>query len=333
MKTAKKLLSFLLIFALVMNMGMPFPTFAEGEEDATPTPVVEGTPAPTPEAEGTPAPTPVVEGTPTPTPAVEGTPTPTPAVEGTPTPTPVVEGTPTPTPVVEGTPTPTPAVEGTPTPTPNMGEGVVDVPLAGTEGAQQPLADAPMEGEGTAESPYIILTAAHLDAVREDLAAHYILGANIVFTDADYAEGGAFYNDGAFFTPIGTSSAPFTGSFDGTGYSIENLKVNAASYAGLFGYVSGGTLSNITLASGSIAAPGDYAGGIAAYVKSGTVTGCVNGAAVSGKISVGGIIGTASDSTVNDCTNSGSVNGECVVGGIAGDLFGTAESLLKNSIN
>ncbi len=308
MSIAKKLLSFLLTFALVMNMGMPFSAFAEGEEGATPTPVVDATPTPTPAAEVTP----------------------TPAADGTPTPTPTADGTPMPTPAADGTPTPTPAADATPAPTPNMGEGVVDVPLTGTEG-EQPLADAPMVGEGTAESPYIILTAAHLDAVRDDLAAHYKLGANIVFTDADYAEGGAFYNGGAFFMPIGSESAPFAGSFDGIGYAIENLKVNAASYAGLFGYVNGGTLSNITLASGSITATGDYVGGIAAYVKTGTVTGCVNGAEVSGKNEVGGIAGFDSGSTFADCTNSGSVEGEETVGGILG--IGSGETKLKDCTN
>jgi len=232
--------------------------------------------------------------------------------------------------VVDVTPTPTPEADVTPTPTPVLEEGVIDVPLSGTEGEEQPLTDAPMAGEGTTESPYIILTTAHLNAVRDDLAAHYVLGADIIFTDTDYEEGGAFYNDGTFFTPIGSESAPFTGSLDGTGYSIENLKVNAESYAGLFGYVSGGTLSNITVASGSITATGSYAGGIAAYVKDGTVSGCVNGAKVSGKSNIGGVAGYVSGGTFEDCENSGAVSGMEYVGGIAG---GATDTIVSNCTN
>lgn len=45
---------------------------------------------------------------------------------------------------------------------------------------------------------------------------------------------------GVEWTPIGTTEHPFSGVFDGQGYTISNLKVNSTSgYAGLFGYIKG----------------------------------------------------------------------------------------------
>ncbi|MEA5004414.1 MAG: GLUG motif-containing protein [Christensenella sp.] len=72
--------------------------------------------------------------------------------------------------------------------------------------------------------------------------------------------------------PIGNSSTPFSGTFDGNGQTISNLEIAFdLNYAGLFGYNSG-TLKNITLANSSIS--GDqYVGGMIGY-NAGTVQGC-----------------------------------------------------------
>lgn len=46
------------------------------------------------------------------------------------------------------------------------------------------------------------------------------------------------------WTPIGTDAAPFTGSYDGNGFTISNLKINAPTedYQGLFGELSSGAV-------------------------------------------------------------------------------------------
>ncbi|MGN1194481.1 MAG: ABC transporter permease, partial [Acutalibacteraceae bacterium] len=47
------------------------------------------------------------------------------------------------------------------------------------------------------------------------------------------------------FTPIGTQNNPFTGTFDGNGHIISNLKIDTAKdNAGLFGYVSSNAKAN-----------------------------------------------------------------------------------------
>ena len=70
-------------------------------------------------------------------------------------------------------------------------------------------------GTGTEADPYLIETKEHLNNVRNDLEAYYKLVADIVFTEADFAANGDFYNDASGFVPIGTKDATLCGSFDG----------------------------------------------------------------------------------------------------------------------
>ena len=76
------------------------------------------------------------------------------------------------------------------------------------------------------------------------------------------------WNSGAGFAPIGTSSIPFSGSFDGQGYAIRNLYINRgdAEYVGLFGYVSGelATISNVALDNATITGR-NYTGALMGY--------------------------------------------------------------------
>ncbi|MCD8237872.1 MAG: hypothetical protein LUC92_00830, partial [Clostridiales bacterium] len=49
------------------------------------------------------------------------------------------------------------------------------------------------------------------------------------------------------WTPIGSESAPFSGTFDGGSYTVSGMSITtAADYAGLFGYVTG-TVKNMTV--------------------------------------------------------------------------------------
>ena len=51
------------------------------------------------------------------------------------------------------------------------------------------------------------------------------------------------------FSPIGTPTTPFQGTFNGNGHTIKNLHVNADQYKyiGLFGIVNGATITNFTI--------------------------------------------------------------------------------------
>lgn len=133
--------------------------------------------------------------------------------------------------------------------------------------------------------------------------------------------------DGTEWTPIGTKTNPFTGTFDGNGKTITGLTCTNASkyYVGLVGYASKATIQNITVKESSLNGY-QYIGAVCGFIKDGTITGCTNsGSAVSGGYCLGGIAGYAGNTnkeetrTVQRCFNSGAVTGQYgKFGGIVG---------------
>ena len=187
-----------------------------------------------------------------------------------------------------------------------------------------------------------ISTKAQLNAVRNNLSGKYYLTNDIIFTEADFKSGGAFYNGGEGWEPIGASeSAAFTGIFDGNGFAIQRLRINSAYtddgefFAGLFGY-NKGKICDLGLIDGEISGSAviiyyfSYCvGGIVGY-NSGVIENCYNTGLVSPDISyayIGGIAGYNVNGTIKDCYNMGyisSYESDTYIGGIAGaSRFGT----------
>jgi len=101
-------------------------------------------------------------------------------------------------------------------------------------------------GNGTIDNPFQISSLEQLQKIAEDdnLDKHYIQVADI---DASASEE---LQNGSGFKFIGDAEQPFTGSYDGNGYSIRNLKINFNKFDqfnGMFGYVKEGVLENITI--------------------------------------------------------------------------------------
>ena len=93
--------------------------------------------------------------------------------------------------------------------------------------------------------------------------------------------------------PVGTTSNPFKGTFDGNGFTIHNLKVTGYnSNVGLFGVTHDGEIKNFIL----------------------------NNANVSGRLNVGAVAGQPYTSKYTDITVKGhvEVNGMAYVGGVGG---------------
>ncbi len=131
---------------------------------------------------------------------------------------------------------------------------------------------------------------------------------------------------GTEWTPIGTADKPFSGTFDGRGYTISRLNYSGE-YAGLFGHVNNGTISNIKLADSSFE-NGTVSGGICAVNNGGTIENCaVDNVAVSGG-TAGGICGQNSG-TITDCFFSGEVSSDGKSGGICGSNSGTIRSAVS----
>ena len=134
------------------------------------------------------------------------------------------------------------------------------------------------------------------------------------------------------WTPIGKTGNPFKDIFDGQGHTIKNIKIegSTSSNYGLFGYIDGGTIRNLTV-DGTITITGSGSSiyGIAAVA--GKVSGnsilenCVNRAAVTGNYNVGGIAGYTGGSagqSIKNCVNLNAITGTYNVGGVVGQLYG-----------
>lgn len=188
-------------------------------------------------------------------------------------------------------------------------------------------------GKGTKESPYQISNAEELNIFRnivngtdgqtQNTGACGKLTANIDLENEEW-------------TPIGKNdTSPYEGIFKGEHYTIKGLKVTSGEYAGLFGYIRGATIADVTLTGGSISTTGTYAGGIVALAQGGTITGCGNENDVTGgrATCVGGIVGAIRGSIrIDSSYNTGTIAGtsdnnliSCVGGLIGRSFFGDPE--------
>ena len=183
-------------------------------------------------------------------------------------------------------------------------------------------------GKGTDTDPYQISNAEDLkvfrDIVNGDNGQTKKTGAYGVLTN-DINLGGVEW------TPIGADmDSAYTGTFEGNHNTIKGLKVTSGDYAGLFGYINGATIADVTLTGGSIHTTGTYAGGIVACAQGGTITGCGNENDVTGgrATCVGGIVGAIRGSIKIDRSyNTGTIAGTSdnnlisCVGGLIGKSF------------
>lgn len=127
------------------------------------------------------------------------------------------------------------------------------------------------------------------------------------------------------WTPIGKNySYAYKGTFDGQEYTIKGLYINSSdSNQALFGYVSGGTVKNLTV-EGTVIGGECTAGIIGEQNGTACVENCVNRATVSGTNNVGGIVGKVNGSSekyIRACANLGNISGSNSVGGIVGYAY------------
>lgn len=192
-------------------------------------------------------------------------------------------------------------------------------------------------GSGTETDPYRIGTAEGLKWFRDKV--------NNATKEPDTKICAELTEDidlnGEAWTPIGIGDAfyartpPYSGTFDGKGHTIKNLSIDrSAHYVGLFGYVYGGTIRNLTV-SGSVKGS-EHTGGIAGAANGGTFENCANQCAVQGG-TTGEIIGFATEEgtlIVRDCYNVGSITTTTgnSVGGIIGQCINTSGTI-RNCYN
>ncbi len=143
---------------------------------------------------------------------------------------------------------------------------------------------------------------------------------------------GETLNGGTDWTPIGTSSKNYAGTFNGNGCVVSGLYIDDvdAMYHGLFDCINGAEISKLGV-SGKVAG-GIYVGGIVGYAVSSTITSSYNSADVTaekiGNAHVGGVVGHAISTEITSCYNSGTIAAKyesiAYVGGIVGDAMSSA---------
>jgi len=147
--------------------------------------------------------------------------------------------------------------------------------------------------------------------------ANHLDGKFILLCDVDLG--------GTAWTPVGTAEKPFTGSFDGDGYTISNLTITqgADGYTGFFG-VNEGAVSFLKLSDVTIAADTGFAGALAGEnrgnmkkntVLSGSIT-------AKGDAVAGGLVGKAESGSLVDCKAGARITAEssATVGLLGGQL-------------
>lgn len=193
----------------------------------------------------------------------------------------------------------------------------------------------PSKGDGSADKPYKISTAAELAWFRDQVNSGNNRVSATLTEDIDLAEfchaaDGTTYTDELSWTPIGNFDINYQGTFDGNGKTISNLYINATSeFAGFFGYLAGGNIKNITFDNAKVNSTGIYYTGIlAGYAGS-----CIfeniktlGNCSVEGKQITGGIAGIAVGN-ISNCENHAEVKGMGSLGGILGMYYGSDNSI------
>lgn len=151
---------------------------------------------------------------------------------------------------------------------------------------------------------------------------------------------------GETWTPIGSESTPYIGTFDGQGYTISGMTIeNAESYSGLFGNVTG-TVKNFTV-TGSITITGDETvarvggavGSLGTASAGGTVSGVTSGVDITvsaGNDHIGGVVGSMpenSSPTVENCIYTGKITVTAAAGSVAGIVGYIRTGTIQNCAN
>ena len=197
---------------------------------------------------------------------------------------------------------------------------------------------------------YLIGTGAELAWFAQKVNGGSTKISGILTADIDLA--------GYEWTPIGTASKQFAGTFDGQNHTVDNLSINYSSttpiplYRGLFGWVSGAnvtdrakienmTVNGTVVASSTKSVNDAYVGGIAGRADYADLTNLHANVDVSIKRtsgnyqSVGGVVGgTYYSLNVTNCSNSGNVTGWRYCAGIVGNISsGNQPSTITGCVN
>lgn len=166
-----------------------------------------------------------------------------------------------------------------------------------------------------------ISTSSELQEIKnQDMTNNYILTSDIDLIDIDN------------FIPIGVDSDSFSGTFDGAGFTINNLKIKREKhYSALFGQTNGATIKNVKLLNVHVTGHNRSAAIIGKAINS-TIDSVYSSGFIQGHHDTGGVIGTLHDNNVlRNSGSSATVQGTTPhnAGGLSG--WNGSGSMIENS--
>ncbi len=181
-------------------------------------------------------------------------------------------------------------------------------------------------GNGTEASPYVITNVTQFTAFSEQVdmgddfkGKHVALGADIDFSAATTA-----------YVPVGSTTTPFRGTFDGKGYTIKNftLSTGGENYQGIFGVAdTTSVIKNFNIDAATMSVGGMY-NGVVAGASSGVIKDItMSSATLTFSQSMGaGIVGYFNGSELSNIEAKATITGVGENAIIVGELVGDASA-------
>ncbi len=176
-----------------------------------------------------------------------------------------------------------------------------------------------MTGNGTSGNPCMITNCTQLQAMNENLSAHYKIGININCSDT------INWNGGAGFSPVGYGDVwdapyiPFTGLLDGNEKNITGLYINRSSLTdvGLFGSMKNAVIRNVHLREVNITGK-TYVGTLGGWAENTVITNCSSTGVLSVTSNGGGLVGRIEGTSIYDSYSMVDVFADDTGGGLVG---------------
>lgn len=153
--------------------------------------------------------------------------------------------------------------------------------------------------------------------MREYLDSAFVLDADIDLSKAPY-------NTGNGWTPIGTETTPFTGTFHGNGHTIRGLYIFEGKNLGLFGTIEGkAEISDLTLKDADIRTTKSGVAILVGQMLGGTITNThVSGTIKADSHNVGTLVGYMERGSIADSSGSGRIDNHFswYTGGLVGRM-------------
>ena len=179
------------------------------------------------------------------------------------------------------------------------------------------------DGEGTENNPYQIKNASNLKQL-----ADYVNSGNS-YPNTYFELSDNIDMTGENFEPIGNQDNHFSGKFDGNGYVIKGISVNADSYIGLFGYIENAVVNDIGIEDANYTGRSNI-GGIAGYSLNSVITNCYSRGFTNGNDCVGALVGYSGEGTVVQNCFSSMQHTKYQIYGSVGGLVGYNCGKLEN---